>query len=100
MRLSDFLADFPDQDVEIGQELSKVAALAHQYDRAGKVVITLNVARVNTRVQVTVGSKTTEPSTDPELGLFHIDRDGSLTKNDPDQMFDRATGEITPRAKS
>lgn len=96
MLLSEFIAEYPDEDREIGHELEKVAALAHQYDRTGKIVVELRVARLNTRVQVSLGSKTTEPRPDPELGLFFIGPDGELTKNDPHEMFDRATGEINP----
>lgn len=96
MLLSEFIAQYPDEDREIGQELAKVAALAHTYDRTGKVDVQLKVARLNTRVQVSLGSKTTEPRPDPELGLFFIGADGELTKNDPHEMFDRATGEINP----
>lgn len=98
MLLSQFIAQYPDEDREIGHELAKVAALAQTYDRAGKVDVQLKVAKLNTRVQVALGSKTTEPRPDPEMGLFFVAPDGSLTKNDPHEMFDRSTGEITEAA--
>lgn len=96
MLLSEFIAQYPDEDREIGHELAKVAALTQEYDRTGKVDVQLKVAKLNTRVQVTLGSKTTEPRPDPELGIFFVAPDGALTKNDPHEMFDRHTGEINP----
>lgn len=99
MLLSEFIAEFPDVDRVIGEDLANVAALAATYERTGKIVVEVKVATSGSKSAVTIGHKVTEPRPDPELGVFYRGPGGALSKDDPNphQFFNRS-GEVNPAA--
>lgn len=81
MKLSELLADYPDLDQEVGEDIARIAVMAKDYGRPGSVVVTLKVAKAKSRVAVAVSHKTKEPQPDAEAGLWHVGPNG-LSKED------------------
>lgn len=97
MRLSEFLAEFPDVDATAGADLAAIAGRAFALDRKGSLTVQLKVEKKGGRVMVTVGHEAKPPKDDPEAGLYFV-ADQGLSKDDPWQArieFDPATGEVT-----
>lgn len=104
MLISQFLADFPDLDRDIGTDLADISRRAMELDRKGKVTVEIAVERKGGRVMVQVNHTSKPPKPDPEAGLYYLDPNkAALTKDDPWQTsiddIDPATGEITTKEK-
>lgn len=97
MRISEFLADFPDLDRDIGDDLAEVSQRAIELDRKGRVAIEIQVEKKGQRVMVQVNHTTKPPKPDPEAGLYFA-TDKGLSKDDPWQTsindIDPETGEL------
>lgn len=100
MLISEFLADFPHLDRDIGAELANVAQQVREKDRKGGLTISIGVERKGERVMVQVNGQAKFPKDDPEAGLYFVTARGGLTKDDPWQTsiddIDPTTGEIRP----
>lgn len=100
MLISEFLADFPHLDRDIGADLAEVSTQARELDRKGRVSIDISVEKKGERVMVQVNHSTKPPKADPEAGLYFVHK-GALTKDDPWQTsiddIDPETGEINTK---
>lgn len=98
MLISEFLADFPHLDRDIGAELADVAQQVRDKDRKGGLTITVSIEKKGERVMVQVNGQAKPPKDDPEAGLYFVSPRGGLTKDDPWQTsiddIDPDTGEI------
>jgi hypothetical protein len=100
MLISEFLADFPDLDRDIGQDLAQIARGAVDLDRKARLSIDIGVEKKGARVMVQVNHTTKPPKPDPEAGLYFATERG-LSKDDPWQTsihdIDPETGELRPK---
>lgn len=102
MLLSEFLADFPDLDVEAGRSLADLSAAVLSLDRKGSLTVTVGLEKKNQRVMTQVNHSAKPPKLDPEAGLYFVHPEKGLTKEDPWQTslddLDPATGELKNRS--
>src|SRR5690554_7666624 len=77
---------------QLGDDFGELVAAVHQHGFKGKMVIELTVepARTNDgvvkEVDVHYQTKVTKPRPNHGKTLFYVDKDATLSRNDPSQM--------------
>lgn len=85
---TDVIANLADGDVErrLTKELAEVTEAAGRTGKAGRLVLTLSVARDGKMMRVVSSSKATIPRDEIEATAFFVDERGGLHRKNPKQL--------------
>lgn len=97
-KLSEFIADHPDLDIDGGLTLAEIAERVVHLDRRGEITVKIGMEKKGGRVMTTIRVDDKPPKDDPEAGLYFVHPEKGLSKDDPYQtrldQIDPDTGEI------